>query len=229
MSPVSVGATSTPLCFGRVPTVVLTDGDDHYTTKDNVSEVVWAGKGNDVITPEFNGIAVGDYICGGQGRDVIYDDTGNDHISGGRGDDKIEGGPGVDVLKGNGGDDQISDAPIDSNLSANDDILRGGTGNDTLVTGNGHDRAYGGGGSDDLFDIACSSTYLSGGAGSDYFESFQDSYEGNTCDTRDSTTGNVNPSPADNVVGGSGFDRGTLSYADTTTSVERVYLQYPDH
>jgi hypothetical protein len=125
-------------------------------------------------------------------------------------------GQGADVLQGNAGDDRITDRPIDSNLAANRDVLRGGPGDDTTVTGFGPDKAYGGGGNDDLYDIECDPTYLSGGAGSDYVESYQDSYGGGTCDT------STNDSPADTVAGGADYDRGLLSHTDTTTSVERV-------
>ena len=87
----------------------------------------------------------------------------------------------------------------------------------------GPDKVYGNGGNDNLYDLECDATYLDGGAGSDYFESYKDSYGviGSTCDHLEAD-GGVTKSPADTIIGGADFDRALLSAADKATGVERV-------
>jgi Ca2+-binding RTX toxin-like protein len=215
-----------PTCFGKIPTVVLTDGNDRYVTQEDVAEVVWAGAGDDaVVSNGDSGSGTrypGDYICGGPGKDYILGDAGPDHLNGGDGNDTIEGWVGSDVTQGNRGNDVVEDDPIDSNLGGND-ILRGGPGEDKLANNAGFDRVYGQGGNDDLVDWECSVTYLSGGAGNDHIESYRSSFEGQTCDRLDGSR-----SPGDTVVGGSELDEALLSYADQVTGVEDFTFATPD-
>src|SRR4051812_23484010 len=138
-----------PLCFGKEPTVVLTNGNDTYTPKEDVAEVIWAGGGDDRIHSQAesgNGtLYPGDYICGGPGNDAIFGDAGPDHINGGDGNDNLDGWVGNDVTRGNAGNDRVEDDPIESNLGGHD-ILRGGTGHDVMVNNYGNDTVYGGAG-----------------------------------------------------------------------------------
>lgn len=221
-----------PTCFGEPADVVLTAGDDHYTVTTTDPVVIWAGAGDDVVSGpdpyEFghhNGLR-GVWICGGSGNDTLSGGLGNDKINGGDGNDDVSDWQGSDVLAGNAGDDRVVDESCED-CDGWPDVLRGQGGEDVLVNAWGHDKVYGGGGADDLIDLECDATYLDGGPGADYVESFHGSYEGMNCDQYTETY-DVVEGPADTVVGGGDFDRGLLSYADAVTGVERYSYATPE-
>lgn len=205
------------------------DGNDSYRLDEDVLEVVWGGGGNDSIRSLGEGSEPtvwppeGDYICGGPGNDSVYGYAGDDHIRGGGGNDTIDGWEGNDVELGNAGDDRVAEDVDQSNLGGRD-LVRGGRGDDIV---GGSYKVYGGRGSDDIYDPACSVTYLNGGPGSDYFESYQSYFDGDTCDAYVYRTDEVIVSAGDTVIGGAGFDRARLSAADEATGVERITRMPP--
>ena len=221
-----------PTCFGKTPNVVLTAGNDTWQAPDNTKTyVVYGGGGNDTI----RGVDAYDYstapgitICGGLGNDYISGGVTNDKIDGGGGADHISDWSGSDLMVGGAGDDVIDDDSCEDCDRHGNDVLKGGGGNDVLGNGWGNDKVYGGGGADNLYDWECDPSYLDGGPGADYIESYRGSYEGETCDSYDANF-NVIASPGDTVVGGTEYDRAVLSKADKPTGVESVTVQYPDH
>jgi Ca2+-binding RTX toxin-like protein len=133
------GPPGIPLCDGRVPTIVGTNGPDLLigTTGDDVI-VGW--NGDDVIY----GLRGNDVLCGGPGNDVLIGGSGDDRLFGkqdddvlrGRdGDDFMRGGPGRDVFFESKGNDQLFGDEGDDVLNAGDgdDHLEGGDGRDTLI------------------------------------------------------------------------------------------------
>jgi Ca2+-binding RTX toxin-like protein len=143
-------AISNGTCFGKIPTIVGTSGDDHIsgTLGDDViaglggndvifgrggHDIVCAGTGDDQITTREGS----DLISGGDGRDTVASGAGDDLVLGGDKDDDIDGGDGKDRLKGSAGADVIAGG-------AGDDTLIGGTGLDTLDGGAGSDICIGG-------------------------------------------------------------------------------------
>ena len=88
-------------------------------------------KGDDIIVGQS---AVGDWLLGGQGDDVIdaARSTGHNIINGNLGDDIVIGGSGGDTLRGGQGADDI----------------RGGSGNDWISGDLGRDSLWGGAGAD---------------------------------------------------------------------------------
>lgn len=152
------------VCWNHLATIVGTDGDDVINTTMG-GEVVYAGKGNDVIIGSDNPFEL---LCGGPGRDTIYGYAGADTLVGGPGFDRLFGGTGDDVLFGGGNRDILrGQAGADAILGeagkdtlrggpgrdvirggTGDDVLRGEKGNDWLYGGAGHDAAYGGAGFD---------------------------------------------------------------------------------
>lgn len=225
---------ATPTCFGETADVVLTDGDDSYTVTTTDPVVIWAGAGNDSVWGpdpyEFghhNGLR-GVWICGGPGNDTLGGGLGNDKINGGDGNDDISDWQGADLLQGNAGDDTVVDESC-ADCDYWHDVLRGQGGDDVLYNAWGNDRVYGGGGSDDLIDIECDSTYLDGGPGYDYIESYLSSFDGMKCDQyRDKDGSTVSQGAADTVVGGGDRDVGLLSYADAIAGVERYAYATPE-
>ena len=103
-----VGARSGPACFGVMPTLLGTEGDN----------VIQGTPGDDVIV-------------GMGGNDIVYGGGGRDRICGGAGDDRIYGGPDGDLLDGEGGNDRVY------GQAGNDGYLLGGDGNDVLSPGAG--------------------------------------------------------------------------------------------
>lgn len=223
-----------PTCFGKTATVVLTNGDDVYFATSETPEVIWAGGGNDRIygpNPDDFGPATGlpgDLICGGPGNDVLWGGNGNDKINGGDGADSVNDSSGSDLLQGNAGDDRVVDKSC-ADCDGGSDTLRGQGGNDVLVNAWGNDRVYGGTGADDLYDIECDPTYLDGGPGYDYIESYVSSYEGGTCDYYDQSGTIQSRGFPDTVIGGTEFDRAQVSRADQVSGVERWSYTAPQY
>ena len=110
-------------CFGWVPTIFGTDGDD----------VIDGTPGDDVIV----GLAGDDTIDGGGGNDKICGGDGTDYIDGGSGDDALSGGPGDDVVIGGAGKN----------------IVDGDAGKDVLVCKTGKDECNGGAGVDTFVTV----------------------------------------------------------------------------
>lgn len=109
-------------CFGVVPTMFGTDGEDTLdgTPADDV--VVGFG-GKDAIS----GGAGNDKICGGDGNDQLDGGSGADMLDGGGGNDVVSGGAGADVVQGGGGKDVLI-------CDKANDVCDGGEGVDTFVT-----------------------------------------------------------------------------------------------
>ncbi|WP_319803463.1 ExeM/NucH family extracellular endonuclease [Planctomonas psychrotolerans] len=105
--PLVFGVDLDERCFGLVPTIVGTNGDD----------VLTGTNGRDVIM----GLGGNDTIVGGTGDDVICGGAGDDRLTGSNGADVLLGGFGNDILDGGNGDD----------------TLIGGPGEDRLVQGKG--------------------------------------------------------------------------------------------
>lgn len=89
----ALATSRTPLCFGRVPTIVGTEEGD----------ILIGTPGTDVIV----GLGGGDLIYGLGGRDFICAGTGDDVVLAGRGKDRIKGEGGGDLLFGERGIDHI--------------------------------------------------------------------------------------------------------------------------
>ncbi len=88
------------LCFGKVPTLVGTEGDDLLVGTDGDDVIMGLG-GNDIILGQ-DGL---DTICGGDGNDKILAGDGMDWLFGGRGKDLAQGEDQSDVLNGGSGPD----------------------------------------------------------------------------------------------------------------------------
>ncbi len=153
--------------------------------------VIDGGKGDDrIIVDEkvtaglrLTGGEGDDYIIGGSGGDVIFDNYGSNTINGAAGNDVIIA-HGVDLKDGKG--NQIEGG-------AGDDYLEGGNGSDHMSGGDGYDVLYGLGGNDELH----------GGAGNDYL----DGGEGNDTVYGDEGNDNVVGGKGDDILrGGSGND-----------------------
>jgi Ca2+-binding RTX toxin-like protein len=158
-------AVDASTCFGKVPTIVGTDGDD----------VIVGTEGDDVIaghdgTDDIRGLGGDDLICAGANADVGSTTVRFETVSGGPGDDRIDGGPGLDRLFGDGGHDRIEggSAPPAVSKSLSDgsvwsfyaQALEGGSGRDLIVgsastdivlAGSGRDTVVSGGGDDYVF------------------------------------------------------------------------------
>ncbi|MFF4875423.1 hypothetical protein [Micromonospora sp. NPDC000668] len=100
-----------PLCAGREPTIIGTDGPDRLVGTAGADVIAGRG-GDDVIV----GLGGDDVICGGGGADrlvggpggaTLLGGPGPDVVVGGPGDDRLHGGADRDVVGGGGGNDQI--------------------------------------------------------------------------------------------------------------------------
>ena len=216
--PATAATAATPLCFGQPATIVGTPGPDILTGRSDVSDVIYGGGGDDVISggdfysddAEAGTVPAPDLLCGELGNDRVSGGPGNDKVNGGDGNDHVTGGLGADVLQGNAGDDVVSDESFED-MDARNDILRGGTGNDRITTAEGVDKAYGDAGNDTLVDLECSTSYLYGGPGADTFESYESSLYGEYCAVE-----------RDVIDGNDGVDRAQASTTDAVTRVEHV-------
>ena len=95
-----VGAFETPLCDGRLATIVGTNGDDAITATDG-DDVVVGLMGRDEIAL----LGGDDVACGGRGGDHLIGGSGDDHLEGNRGNDLIEGNGDTDTARGGPGTD----------------------------------------------------------------------------------------------------------------------------
>jgi uncharacterized repeat protein (TIGR01451 family) len=109
-------------CFGWIPTLFGTDGNDEIDGTPGDDVIVGLG-GDDTI----DGGGGNDKICGGDGNDYIDGGSGDDAISGGPGDDVVIGGAGKNIVDGDGGKDVLV-------CKASQDECNGGAGVDTFVT-----------------------------------------------------------------------------------------------
>ncbi len=100
--PLLLGIDLEERCYGLVPTIRGTDGDDVLHGTNGVDVIMGLG-GDDVI----HGGNAADVICGGAGDDVLTGDNGDDVLLGGFGDDVLEGGRGADTLIGGPGTDVL--------------------------------------------------------------------------------------------------------------------------
>ena len=215
--PATGAQAATPLCFGKPATIVGTAGPDTLVGQSGVADVIWGGGGNDSILggayysdDDVPGRAA-DLLCGETGNDTVYGGPGNDKLNGGDGDDHVDGGYGNDTVQGNAGHDVLRDESMADNMSGNE-IMRGGTGNDRISVGFGLDKVYGDAGNDTIIDRECSTSYLYGGAGSDYIESYRSSFEGETCAT----------GAKDYVYGDADYDRALVNKYDAVSGVEAL-------
>ncbi|MGQ0467145.1 MAG: hypothetical protein ACT4QG_17740 [Sporichthyaceae bacterium] len=110
-------------CFGVVPTIFGTDGDD-----------------------TIDGTPADDVIVGFGGKDAISGGGGNDKICGGDGNDQLDGGSGADMLDGGDGNDVVSGG-------AGADVVQGGNGKDVLVCDKASDVCDGGEGVDTFVTV----------------------------------------------------------------------------
>jgi Ca2+-binding RTX toxin-like protein len=155
-------------CFGEVPTIWGTSGDDviYVGSGDHSpgpAQIVSTGGGNDVIYGDW---ATGTMICGGAGDDKIY---------GGDGVDTLHGGPGNDLVRGGGGDDVLDEVSGSNSMygDSGNDVIYGGAERDSIYGGEGSDKIHGNesrdmiagqGGSDELWGDD-GNDFLFGGAG----------------------------------------------------------------
>jgi Ca2+-binding RTX toxin-like protein len=214
--PSTSAQAAAPLCFGKPATIVGTAGPDNLVGQSGISDVIYAGDGNDsVLGGDFYSEdsvpgAAPDLLCGGPGDDTVYGGPGNDKINGGDGNDHVDGRLGADLVQGNVGDDRVNDQSF-ADMDGANDVLKGGTGNDLLTTGWGIDKAYGEAGNDTIIDLECSTSYLYGGPGADTFESYWSSFNGAYC-----------AGSKDFLDGSDGIDRAKASRADSVLHVESL-------
>ncbi len=106
-------------CFGRIPTIVGTDGGEKIIGTPGPDVIVGKG-GNDLIKSRGGK----DTVCAGKGRDRVYGAGAADLIAGGDGGDRLFGQAGRDRLLGRAGRDFL-------NGGKRRDFLNGGSGRDT--------------------------------------------------------------------------------------------------
>ncbi len=107
-------------------------GNDTFDNRSAIGTYVDGGIGNDII-------------LGGIGDDILYGNDGDDYIDGRAGNDTVVGGNGHDAVFGDDGNDYVYGG-------AGDDKLFGGNGVDRLFGEAGNDRLYGGAATDVLTD-----------------------------------------------------------------------------
>lgn len=133
---ISTTSAAATLCFGRVPTIIGTEGDDVLTGTPG-NDVIMGNGGDDVIT----GGEGDDFICGGAGDDDLQGNQGRDFVQGNTGDDIVRGGQGNDVLYGGQHDDTLYGGQ-------GDDKIYGGKGDDTIDGLEGYNLVFAGEGND---------------------------------------------------------------------------------
>ncbi len=100
-------------------------------------DFICAGDGNNIIRAQGKN----DIIYAGAGNDVIWAGYGDDFVYAGEGNDVIRAGSGFDRVWAEGGDDLVF-------AGNGPDTVRGGVGNDRITGGEGHDLLYGEDGND---------------------------------------------------------------------------------
>ena len=113
-------------CFGLVPTIVGTLGDDILVGTDG-PDVIDGLEGDDSI----KGLGGGDVLCGGPGQDAINAGGGLDRVDGGSEDDSLFDRQGSALLDGGTGDDLVITSLRVGASGAR--AVDGGEGVDTLV------------------------------------------------------------------------------------------------
>lgn len=96
-------AAAEDTCFGRVPTIVGTPGDDVLVGTDG-PDVIDGLAGDDTI----RGLDGADRLCGGPGADAVNAGGGLDRVDGGEDDDSLFDRQGSALLDGGPGDDLIA-------------------------------------------------------------------------------------------------------------------------
>jgi Ca2+-binding RTX toxin-like protein len=96
-------AAAEETCFGQVPTIVGTPGDDTLLGTDG-PDVIAGLDGDDTI----RGLGGADVLCGGHGSDVIESGGGLDRVDGGTESDSLFDRQGSAALEGGPGDDLIT-------------------------------------------------------------------------------------------------------------------------
>jgi Ca2+-binding RTX toxin-like protein len=215
------GATTSPTCFGKSPTISGTTGDDVINGTSH-ADVIIGKDGADII----HGNGGADLICGSDGVDTLYGDAGNDKLSGDNHQDVLNGGSGADILEGGGqyyagapGGDAVSYA--DSSVGVDVNLLTGtggpiGQAQDTItgvwtIIGSAHDDTLIGGS-----DGCCHGNRILGGDGNDTITG----NDGDEGDYLDGEAGNDQidaKAEQDFVSGGPGND--TLNAGDGSDTV----------
>lgn len=169
---VQASGASAEQCQGKTvdPAFLGTNSDDSYSGG-GAANVMDALDGYDYVS----GMASGDTICMGLGRDEAAgdypsSDNGADSIEGGGACDALAGDYGPDYVNGNDGDDTLNTWGGCNNAGNNgasgfidgdsgDDDLHGGAGTDYLNSGPGDDTEDGGDGTDRCDQASAEQTF----------------------------------------------------------------------
>jgi Ca2+-binding RTX toxin-like protein len=114
----------------------------------------------------------------------------------------VQGNPGNDTVRG----DWSPEA------SGPGDVLRGDDGTDYLRDSGSGSTIDGGGGPDTISDESCGKSTIHGGAGNDSITSYEDDYNGYTCDELNSI--------GDLIYGDGGVDHAWVEQADRIYTIE---------
>ena len=215
LMPMPATAGSAHQCFGEVPTVVGTHGDDNLS-----GDVVVGRGGTDAIR--------GRLVCGNSGDD--YDLLGY-MVNGGPGHDFnlfVQGPIGV----GGSGNDYMLDGPFDGQ------VFYGGDGDDELVLARDAtppdtthvqpDIFYGGTGNDDADQEGFQETRLYGQEGNDVLRGGlgrDNVFGGPGDDYLQSSWSNVDDEVRDVLRGGDGFDTCFIDPGDKVFTCEDVTVR----
>ncbi|THD77424.1 MAG: alkaline metalloproteinase [Phenylobacterium sp.] len=147
----AIGGSGADQIIGNDAGDSLTGGAGADTiTAGNGANLIRAGDGNDSVQggagfDDVNGnlgddtivghSAVGDWLVGGQGNDLISTSTANNILYGNLGNDTLTGGTGGDILRGGQGDDVI-------HAGSGAEWISGDRGNDTIYGGSGADTFH---------------------------------------------------------------------------------------
>ena len=131
------GVSATAFTNLTTITVATGNGDDSIAGSPDVTNVIDAGDGKDLLI----GGSLADSLVGGDGDDTLQSGDGNDTVEGGDGEDSLQGGLGDDFLSGGDGHDTLDG-------SDGNDVISGGNGNDNITGGDGDDVVNGNGGRD---------------------------------------------------------------------------------
>ncbi|MEW6589457.1 MAG: putative Ig domain-containing protein, partial [Pseudomonadota bacterium] len=248
-----IGLEGNSFLIGRGGDDILEGGGGHDWLEGNAgNDWIFSGtqKPIDVALAESeNQIAdgIGNWISGGDGRDILIDDGGPSVLWGGADEDLLIGGGGNDFLYGDGiGYHDYSIPTIDANGAADviygnagddrlhgnqgNDILDGGADNDTLYGEAGDDVLLGGEGSDKLYGDGNGTLpedegndYLDGGPGIDYLAG------GGGNDTYVNVSGEdtIFDNQGDNTIFvlANGIDPAGLAASEVTNSSGQQYMQ----